>query len=344
METAARMRAVPTEAGNRFAERALRLRVAGVLAFLLLLAIGFTSASPRFLTVGNARIIAFNAAILVIAAAAEALVVLTRNLDVSVGSVMGLAGYLAADLIARAPGLGFAVILVPLAIGALLGLLNGVLVAYGRVPSLVATLGTLSIYRGVTFIYARGQEVTSTKLPRWMLRGADAMVAGIPSLVIVAAVVVVILALLLDVRPRFRQLYAVGSNPQAAHFYGLRTKRVVLLAYVLAGFLAGLAGFLYAARVGTVTVILARGWEMSALAAVVIGGVSIQGGSGNLVGVALGAVVLATIDNGLVLLRVPEFWRMFIQGTAIVLAVSVDALIDGRIRRMLELRRAGRRL
>lgn len=344
MKTTDGVQELRTETGNRFADRALRLRVAGVLVFLVMLSLGFTAASPRFLTVGNARIIAFNAAILVIAASAEALVVLTRNLDVSIGSIMGLAGYLAADLIARAPGLGYAIVLVPLAIGAVLGLINGALVAYGTVPSIVATLGTLSIYRGVTFIYARGQEVTSTRLPRWMLRGADVMVAGIPSLVIMALVVVAVLALLLGSRPRFRQLYAVGSNPQAAHFYGLRTKRVVLMAYALSGLLGGLAGFLYAARVGTVTVILARGWELSALAAVVIGGVSIQGGSGNLVGVALGAIVLATIDNGLVLLGVPEFWRMFIQGTAIILAVSVDAIIDGRIRRMLVLRRAGRRL
>jgi len=331
-------------AGNRFAERALRLRVGGVLAFLVLLSLAFGMASGRFFTVENARIIAFNAAILVIAACAEALVVITRNLDVSIGSIMGLAGYLAADLVSRAPGIGFGVVLIPLVVGAALGALNGELVAYGRVPSIVATLGTLSVYRGVTFIYARGQEVTSTRLPRWMLRGADLMVAGIPSLVIVAVVVVVLLSVLLGSRPAFRQFYAVGSNPEAAHFYGLRTQRVVLVAYALSGLLAGLAGFLYAARVGTVTVILARGWELSALAAVVIGGVSIHGGSGNLVGVALGAIVLANIDNGLVLLGVPEFWRMFIQGTAIILAVGVDAVIDGRIRRMLELRRAGRRL
>jgi len=330
--------------GNRFAERALRVRVGGVLVFLVLLSFAFGVASRRFLTVENARIIAFNAAILVIAACAEALVVITRNLDVSIGSIMGLAGYLAADLVARAPGLGYAIVLVPLLVGALLGVLNGSLVAYGRVPSIVATLGTLSVYRGVTFIYARGQEVTSTRLPHWMLRGADLMVLGVPSLVIVAVAVVALLTALLSTRPAFRQLYAVGSNPQAAYFYGLRTRRVVLLAYTLSGLLGGLAGFLYAARVGTVTVILARGWELSALAAVVIGGVSIQGGSGNLIGVAFGAIVLATIDNGLVLLGVPEFWRMFIQGAAIILAVGVDALIDRRIRRVLELRRAGRRV
>jgi rhamnose transport system permease protein len=343
METALHSPPASPDTGNRFAERALRLRVGGVLVFMVLLSAAFGIASPRYLTVENARIIAFNAAILIIAACAEALVVITRNLDVSVGSVMGMAGYLAADLVARFPGIGFGVVFIPLIVGTLLGCINGALVAYGRVPSIVATLGTLSIFRGVTFIYARGQEVTSTRLPTWMLRGADLMVAGIPSLVIVAALVVLALSLLLNYRPRFRQLYAVGSNPQAAHFYGLRTKRVVLLAYALAGLLGGLAGFLYAARVGTVTVILARGWELSALAAVVIGGVSVQGGSGNLLGVALGAIVLATIDNGLVLLGVPEFWRMFIQGTAIILAVSVDAVIDGRIRRMLELRRAGRR-
>jgi rhamnose transport system permease protein len=147
----------------------------------------------------------------------------------------------------------------------------------------------------------------------------------------VAIFTVALVAVFLHYAPLGRSIYAVGSNPAAGHFYGLRNDRIVLFAYVMCGMLAGLAGFLYAARVGTVTVILASGWELTALAAVVIGGVSILGGSGNIVGVALGALVLATIDNGLVLMGMPEFWRMFIQGTAIVLAVTVDSLIEGRI-------------
>jgi rhamnose transport system permease protein len=240
--------------------------------------------------------------------------------------------YLTADYAARHQGITpLELVAIPLAIGALLGAINGLLVAYGRVPALIATLGTMSLYRGLTYMYAHGQEVTSSRLPRWMLSSVDARFFGVPALVMVAVVIVAIVALFLQYYPLGRRIYAVGSNPLASFFFGLRAERVVLLAYILCGLLCGAAGLLYAARVGTVTVVLASGWEMSSLAGAVIGGVSVSGGSGSVIGAALGAVVLATIDNGLVLLSVPEFWRMFIQGVAIVAAVGADAVIASGI-------------
>jgi rhamnose transport system permease protein len=136
--------------------------------------------------------------------------------------------------------------------------------------------------------------------------------------------------------PIFRRVYAVGSNPGAAEFYGLRADRVVLFAYAVSGALVGLAAFLYVSRVGTITVNLGRDWEMTALAAVVLGGVSMTGGSGNLVGVLFAALILSTIDNGLVLARAPEFWRMFIQGLAIVGAIALDAGIERRLQALLK--------
>jgi rhamnose transport system permease protein len=310
----------------------LRLREAGVLVFLVLLGLLFSLLSGTFLTVQNLTTVASSAAILAIAACAQAIVLLTRNLDVSVGSMMGFVAYLSADYAARHQGITpLELVAIPLAIGAVLGAINGLLVAYGRVPALIATLGTMSLYRGLTYMYAHGQDVTSNRLPNWMLSSVDARFAGVPALVVVAAVIVVIVALFLQYYPLGRRIYAVGSNPLASFFFGLRAERVVLLAYVLCGLLCGAAGILYAARVGTVTVVLASGWEMSSLAAAVIGGVSVSGGSGSVIGAALGAVVLATIDNGLVLLDVPEFWRMFIQGVAIVAAVAADAVIASGI-------------
>jgi len=313
---------------------ALRLREAGVVAFLALLCLSFGMMNERFLTIQNLTIVASSAAILAIAACAQAVVLITRNLDVSVGSMMGLVAYLTADWAANHPAITpLELASIPLAIGAALGAVNGLLVAYGKAPALIATLGTMSLYRGFTYIYARGQEVTSSRLPRWMLTSVDARIAEAPALVIVAIVIVAAVAWFLYAFPLGRRIYAVGSNPLAAWFFGLRAERVVLFAYTLCGLLCGVAGLLYAARVGTVTVVLASGWEMSSLAAAVIGGVSVSGGSGTVVGAALGAVVLATIDNGLVLLHVEEFWRMFIQGAAIVAAVAVDALIAEAIRR-----------
>jgi rhamnose transport system permease protein len=319
---------------TRRAELALRVRVLGVSAFMLLLATVFAIATPRFLSVENLLVVAFNAAILAIVAVAVSVVLITRNLDLSVGSIMGLAGYLWADWTATIPDLAPGLVLVPLAVGAVCGLINGMLVSYGRLPSIIVTLGTLSIFRGITYIYAGGQQVTSNEIPKWMLDAVDARLQGIPALVIAAAIITALVALALQQTPLGRQIYAVGSSAAASFFYGLRTQRIVVAAYVATGLLAGLAGLLYAARVGTVTVVLADGWELTALAAAVIGGVSVLGGSGSVVGAALGAVVLAMIDNGLVLLGVPEFWRMFLAGSAIVGAVTVDVVIERRIRRV----------
>ena len=319
---------------TRRAELALRVRVLGVSGFMVVLALAFAILTPRFLTVDNLLVVAFNAAILAIVATAISVVLLTRNLDLSVGSVMGLAGYLWADIASQFPDGGPLLLLVPLVVGAVCGLINGLLVAYGGLPSIIATLGTLSIFRGLTFIYAEGQQVTSNVIPEWMLQAVDAQVMGIPALAVVSVVVVVTVALFLRQTPLGRQIYAVGSSAVASFFYGLPLKRVIVAAYIISGLLAGLAGFLLAARVGTVSVALASGWELTALSAAVIGGVSVLGGSGSVIGAALGAVVLAMIDNGLVLLRVPEFWRMFLQGSAIVAAVTADGIIEQRIRRV----------
>ena len=319
---------------SRRAALALRVRVLGVTAFMVLLAVFFTITTDRFLTVDNLLVVAFNAAILAIVAVAVSIVLITRNLDLSVGSVMGLAGYLWADASATFGDLGPGLLLLPLVVGGVCGLINGLLVAYGRLPSIIVTLGTLSVFRGVTYIYAQGQQVTSNEIPRWVLESVDARFWGIPALAIAAVIVTILVALFLQQTPLGRQIYAVGSSATASYFYGLDSRRIVISAFVITGVLAGLAGLLYAARVGTVTVALADGWELTALAAAVIGGISVLGGTGNVAGAALGAVVLAMIDNGLVLMGVPEFWRMFLAGSAIVAAVTIDVLIEHRIRRV----------
>jgi rhamnose transport system permease protein len=309
----------------------LRLRVFSVLFTLIALTVVFALTTPNFLNFQNLKVIAFNAALLTIVACAEALVVITRNLDVSVGSILGLAGFVAAKFAAANPSSGALIIAVAVSIGLLLGLINGLAVAYGKVPSIVATLGTLAIFRGFTYIVGRGVEVPSGNLPRWMIRAADATLIGVPLVVLLAVSVVIVLAFLSRRLPILRRVYAVGSNPGAAVFYGLRSNRVVLFAFASCGALVGLASFLYISRVGTITVNLGRDWEMMALAAVVLGGVSTTGGSGSFIGVLFGALILSTIDNGLVLARAPEFWRMFIQGIAIVAAIALDAGIEGRI-------------
>ena len=315
----------------RLSRNTLRLRVVSVFGSFVLVTLVFALTTPHYLTFQNLKVVAFNASLLTIVACAEALVVITRNLDVSVGSIIGLAGYVAAKFAAAYPGAGALIALVAIATGLVLGLVNGLAVSYGGVPSIVATLGTLAIFRGITFLIGRGIEVPSGNLPRWMIQGADATLAGIPVVVLIAVAMAVGLTWLLHTVPIFRRVYAVGSNPGAASFYGLRAERVILFAYATCGALVGFAAFLYVSRVGTITVNLGRDWELTALAAVVLGGVSMTGGSGNLLGVLFAALILSSIDNGLVLAHAPEFWRMFIQGLAIVGAIALDAGIERRI-------------
>jgi rhamnose transport system permease protein len=216
-------------------------------------------------------------------------------------------------------------------IGAALGFINGVLVTVLQIPSIVATLGTLSIYRGFVSFYANATEVTSGTLPPWMRALAKQIWLGLPAYVWVSAAVIAIVAVALAKLPWGRKIYAYGSNPQAARFYGLNSTRIVIGAYVGAGMIASLAGLLLGAQVGNINSLLANGIELQVLAAVVIGGVSIWGGSGSVIGAGIGAIVLATINNGLVLLQVQEFYRLLIQGAAIIAAVAVDALIQRRV-------------
>lgn len=310
---------------------ALRVRFLGVVVFLVLLCALFGALAPRFLTFANGRSVLFTAAILAIAAAGQSLVVLTGNLDLSVGSIMGLTAYVVFDVSGKATALQPFVVLLALLLGALLGVVNGVLVAVLQIPSIVATLGTLSIYRGFVSFYADASEVTSGSLAPWMRALANQIWLGLPSYVWLSAALIAVLAVMLAKLPWGRRLYAYGSNSEAARFYGLNSTRIVLGAYVGAGMIAAVAGLLLGAQVGNINSLLASGIELQVLAAVVIGGVSIWGGSGSVVGVAIGALVLATINNGLVLLSVEEYYRLLIQGLAIIAAVAVDALVQRRV-------------
>jgi rhamnose transport system permease protein len=309
----------------------LRVRFIGVIVFQVL--------APRFLTWDNAQSILFTAAILAVAAAGQTLVVLTGNLDLSVGSIMGLSAYVVFNIASGTPELQPFVILLAIVFGVVLGAVNGFLVAVLEIPSIVATLGTLSIYRGIVSFYANATEVTSGELPRWIRTLAETSWLGLSSYVWIALVTIVVVGTMLRMLPWGRQIYAYGSNPKAAHFFGLNSTRIVIGAYIGAGVIAALVGLLLGARVGNVNSLLASGIEMSVLAAVVIGGVSIWGGAGSVYGAAIGAIVLATINNGLVILQVQEFYRLLLQGLAIVAAVAVDAVVQKRIQRATRRRR-----
>jgi rhamnose transport system permease protein len=313
-----------------------RIRELSLLAVLAVIVLVVSVQEPRFVTAGNIRQILLSVSILAIVAVGQTVVVVTRNVDLSVGSMVGLTAYLTADLLAQRPGLPLvAVLALGCLLGVAMGALNGLLVTVGRVPAIVATLGTLYIYRGVDFVVAGGKQVNAADVPQNFLDLATGSVAGIPNLILFAAVVAAIGGAVLRSTRSGRQLYGIGSNSEAARLAGIRSGRLVFAAFATCGLLCGLAGVLWSARFATVDARAATGLELLVVAAVVVGGVNIFGGSGTVLGAVLGAILLGTIENSLTLLHLSQFWLQAVSGAAILAAVTADALITRRVQRIL---------
>jgi rhamnose transport system permease protein len=319
-----------------------RVREAGIALALAVVVLIVAVQEPRFLKPDNLEQILLSVSILAIVAVGQTLVVLTRNIDLSVGSIVGLAAFVSADTLKGSPETSVVLIIgLGMLIGAGLGVVNGLLVTIGRVPAIVATLGTLYIFRGLDFSIAEGEQVNAADVPDAYLNLATGKVLGIPSLILFAAVVAAVATVALRRTRGGRELYAIGSNPEAARLAGVRSDRLVFGAFVLCGALCGLAGVLWGARYATIDARAATGLELAVVAAVVVGGVNIFGGSGTAYGAALGAILLGTIENALAILKLNPFWLQAIQGAVIIAAVTVDALITRRLQRAL--RRARRR-
>ena len=194
----------------------LQNRALGAATFLVLLCAAFAFTTPHFADLANARTISLNASLLIVVACAESVVVITRNYDLSVGSTAALSAYLGFDLVRRMPDVGPVMVLVPIAIGTLCGLINGAIVGYGRVSSVIATLGTMSVFRGIAFLYANGHQIDMQQLPTWVVASSAANILSIPLLVVLALLVVAAVGAMLHLLPFGRHIYAVGSNPAAA--------------------------------------------------------------------------------------------------------------------------------
>jgi rhamnose transport system permease protein len=272
-----------------------------------------------------------NPSILLLLAVGQAVVIITRNVDLSVGSVMALTAYLTGRLFIDQPGLPIiAVVLICVVAGAALGLVNGALVAYFNVPALVITLGTLYIYRGLMLSWAGSDRINAGDLPRDFLSFGTKTVLTIPVLTIVAVLVLAVVGSSMYSSRSGRELYAIGSDPDAAVLYGLKVRRRLLAAFALSGALAGLAGVFYTARYGTVSSNVGLGIELQAVAAVVIGGVAIFGGSGTVWGAAIGAFLLVTINRALPSLGIEDFWQRAVIGALILNAIVLDRVLAAR--------------
>jgi rhamnose transport system permease protein len=324
-------------------ERVKELSLLGVI-FLALLVFGFLVDdyfSGRFF-----NRVTTSVAITAVLAVAQTLVIVTRNIDLSVGSIVGVSAYLTGQFASSNPSASPAVaIAIAVGLGALLGAINGVIVAYGRVPAIITTLGTLAIYRSWLISHGEGKTITADSLPSWVVDLPTRTVFSIGGLDIrvVFAVVIVIVAVLQVAMQRLRwgrRLYAIGSNPEAARLAGVPSGKRVFTAFLVSGGIAGLAGVLYAARYGTIDSTAGVGYELQVIAAVVVGGVAIFGGSGSVVGAAFGALLLQTILSALYVLGVSPFWNQAIAGALLLGAIALDRGISLWLAAALRKRRA----
>ncbi len=311
-----------------------RFREVGISVFILILVVAVTLLSPSFLTVGNFRDILLNISILVIVALGQTMTIITKGIDLSVASMIGLVAMMVSFLVKQNPALPLLVpVLLGMALGAVLGMFNGLVITVGKVPPIIATLGTLSIYRGLVFFYSEGSWINPYELPSTFKLLAKGTPLGLPNLILFAVVVALVVYYFLNYTRTGRDIYAVGSNLSAAQLVGIRTQRILFLVYLLSGVACGLGGVLWASRYEAAQTNTALGFELETVAAAVVGGVSISGGVGTVPGVLLGALLLGIIENSLTLINISPFWELAAEGLLILIAVVSDNLILRRMQR-----------
>jgi rhamnose transport system permease protein len=317
---------------RRLVDIVLRARTFGIVGVLAIFVLITASVQSRFLGGSNVRFILAESTLYALVAIGETFVVLTRNVDLSVGSVVGLSAYVSANMFQAHHGIPIPVVfLVGLGIGLLCGVTTGIITAVGRVPSLVVTLAMLYIIRGVDTIVVGSGQVVANALPGSFINIFHASVLGVPDLALASVAAVAVAAYYLRSFRSGRDLYAIGSDPAAARLAGIPIARRVFGAFVLSGAIAGLGGVVWATQYNTIDSTAASGLELQVIAAVVVGGVAIFGGSGSVVGAALGALLLQTISSALNVLGVPSLWTEAISGFLLILAITLDRGIQLRL-------------
>jgi rhamnose transport system permease protein len=332
----------PRISSRRLTERVFRVRESGIIVVWIVFVAITVGLEPRFASQQEAQFILANTTIFALLALGETMVIVSRNVDLSLGSVVGLSAYVSASLFGQIHGIPIVVVfLVGLGIGLAVGVANGLMVAIGRVPSLVVTLATLYIVRGLDILIVGGNEVVAQTLPNAFIEIPRAGVYGVPYLAIAIAVVIGIGAYYLRSYRSGRDLYAIGSNPEAARLAGIAVGRRVFTAFAVSGAIAGVAGVLWAAQYQTVDSNAGTGYELTVIASVVVGGVAIFGGSGSAVGAAIGALLLQTINSALYVLGISPFWDQAIAGALLLAAITLDRIISLRLTAALRRRSAG---
>ncbi len=300
-------------------------RQASILIGCFALFIVFSVLTSSFYQPANLVDIMLQSAINAVIAVGMTLVIITRGIDLSVGSIVGLSSMVASDVMSHVLYAGIAA---GLGVGLVCGALNGVLIAKLKLPDFIVTLGTLSVYRGAALIYTNGQPIYG--LPQEFRDAFAGQVLGVPTPVVLAIVIAAAAFFLVRFTALGEQIVAVSGNEEAARLSGINIDRVKITVYTLSGLLSSLAGFVLIARIGAAEPIGGNGFELQAIGSAVIGGASLFGGIGNPLGSLIGALTLGGLQNGLTLMNVPSFWQYVASGSVVILAVYVDRLARPR--------------
>lgn len=298
-----------------------------ILLILIIMGVALSIAAPAFLKTSNLLSTARNFSAIAVAGIGVSVVILTGNIDISIGSIYGLAGVTVALLMKGGWTLVPAV-LAGMAVGALCGLANGLLVVFMRLPSYIATLGMMQIVRGVCYILTRGYPVSGMSGSfKWI--GQNELL-NIPLPIYFMVLFAIIFAVFRNQTKTGRRIFAMGGNEEATRISGVNTKRLKILCFVLAGVCAAFAGIINASKVGVAQPTAGNGFEMDAIASVIIGGSSMAGGVGTVVGTLIGSAIMGVLRNALVLLSVESYWQTLVMGVVIIFAVTIDQLRKAR--------------
>ncbi|SEG01435.1 ribose transport system permease protein [Caloramator fervidus] len=300
--------------------KALALKFKSLIG-LFFLCIVISIITPRFLNINNLLNVLTQVSVNAVIAIGMSFVILTGGIDLSVGSILAVTGALAASLISKQNSL-FLAILLSLIVGALIGAFNGLLVSKGKIQPFIVTLAGMTIFRGVTYVYTNGTPISGLSKDFTFI--GNARVLGIPFPVIITFIVFLIAWYLINETRFGRYVYALGGNEDSARLSGINTDSIKTMVYVISGITAAIGGIIVTSRIGSASPNAGSGYELDAIAAVVLGGTSLAGGEGSIAGTIIGAMIIGVLNNGLNLMNVSPFYQSIVKGLVILLAVLID--------------------
>lgn len=314
--------------GKKILTFKMNLREQGLLLFIIIICVLVQIRNPAFLSMSNINDLLRNTSILAILAVGMMMVLLTGGIDLSIGATIALSGMVTAMTVSKIPTLHpVLAILEGMCIGLVVGCLIGFLIAQFKIIPIIVTLGLMNVVRGITYLVSGGKWVSAYQMPDSFKNIATGSIFGINNLILIAVIVYVIFYYFINHTRTGRRIYAVGSNAEAAEISGIPKKQIITLVYALMGMLSGLAGVLWVSKFASAQGDTATGYEMHVIAACVLGGVSISGGSGRVGGLILGTILFGILNNALPLINVSPFWQSAIQGFVILAAIITNVLV-----------------